>query len=527
MLDNCKRNWHKCEVFKDVEATECRLFASGVVTQAVLSRLSEGEEYPVLPVINDMITDLLAQEKKGIDVLLELDKHLTISLLPPSLQMLCLEKIHIQDFHLLNASAVDDIGYIIRDIMVRKYSNGVLFKLYQYTMPFIKHNRLNFPPMRYVSRSLLKHLMQIIALTCLGLHRRECKKPTWHIRRKLFKFFTHMHTHGTLKDIYIFCHHHNYLLRLALIENFANFTNKHMALEIECICRNLDWTTYDHARTERLVFFISDNFRTCAMQNEVLDWSLCEHKAQQAIERCNRSCKSQPLLQREHIQSLEKSIDGTVFAQLLTKPVFRKSELMQEMARGSMLATAIRWNMNKHIRKYALPLQVQNWQFSDTMQHVREPNQHSLWLRSRLHVCLKCNREHPDTKKNMRFDHEQNSVCVFCHSRDFVFVADTLGHLLKVYENYYYYCHICRQVHQWTGIGSEFFACHYQKKDSATRHCAVCFRTMHLSPQYVFDKRLGVMQSLFLCSRHNPAPAQMQYAYDLRSLRLLVKHIST
>ena len=148
MLDNCKRNWHKRDVFQDVEDTECRVIESGLVTQAVLSRISEGEEYPVLPVINDMITDLLAQEKKGIDVLLELDKHLTISLLPPSLQMLCLEKIHIQDFHLLNANAVDDIGYIIRDIMVRKYSNGVLFKLYQYTMPFIKHIELNFPPMR-------------------------------------------------------------------------------------------------------------------------------------------------------------------------------------------------------------------------------------------------------------------------------------------------------------------------------------------------------------------------------------------
>ena len=68
--------------------------------------------------------------------------------------------------------------------------------------------------MRYVSKSLPKHLMQIIALTCLGLHRRDCKAPTWHIRRK-----------------------------------------------------------YEHKKVERLVCYITDNFRafrTSALQNEVL-----------------------------------------------------------------------------------------------------------------------------------------------------------------------------------------------------------------------------------------------------------------
>jgi len=49
VLDNCKRNWHKRDVFQDVEDTECRVIESGLVTQAVLSRISEGEEYPVLP----------------------------------------------------------------------------------------------------------------------------------------------------------------------------------------------------------------------------------------------------------------------------------------------------------------------------------------------------------------------------------------------------------------------------------------------------------------------------------------------
>lgn len=510
-----------------MEGTECRVFASGRVTQAVLSGLSDYDEYPVLPEINASIDDLLTQEKNGVHVYLQLDRLLTVSLLPPALQQMCLQKIRIEDHHLLNSESVDDIGHIIRDIMVQKNSTDVLFKLYHYTMPFIKHNRLNFPPMRYVSKSLLKHLMQIMALTCLGLHRRDCKTPTWHIRRKLFKFFTTLSTEGTLRDIYLFCDHHNYLLRLALMENFVNYTSKHMLQEIHAICSNLKWTKYEHRKVERLVCYITDTFRTSALQNEVLDWTLCEHKAQLAIERCNRTCKSQALLQQAPIPNVQRSVTSVAFRHLLARPVFRESELMQEMSRGGMLETAIRWNMSAHIRKYALPVQLQHTQFSDMTRLLGTQNQHSMSVRSKLHVCLRCNNEHPGTKNNMRLDHELNAICVSCQSSAFVFVADTIGHLLRVYRNYYYYCHICRHVHQWSGTGSEFFACRHMRQETPGRHCIVCFRTMHLTQHSVFDKRLGVMQPLFLCSRHNPPNSQMPYAYDLCSLRRLVKHISS
>jgi hypothetical protein len=85
---------------------------------------------------------------------------------------------------------------------------------------------------------------------------------------------------------------------------------------------------------------------------------------------------------------------------------------------------------------------------------------------------------------------------------------------------------LCLHVHLWTGTGCEFFSCYHQQPAQASRHCVVCFRTMHLSQHYVLDKRLGVMQQLFLCSKHNPTSAQMQYVHDLCSLKELVRHIS-
>ena len=224
--DVSKRNWNKCCVFTDTTNSTNILFPDGLITQDVLNGLVEKHQYPIHAKVALHIEELLQQERSGMDVDVALDIQLTISLLPPRFQKLLLRKITILPEYMLNSAALDDIGYIIRDIMVEKNNNDVLFKLYQYTMPFIKHNRLNFPPRRYVSKSVLKHLIQIVAFSCLGLHVHQSKKPVWNVRRKLFIFFTNLMLKGSLSDLYIFCHHHNYLVRLALIENFVHFTNQ-------------------------------------------------------------------------------------------------------------------------------------------------------------------------------------------------------------------------------------------------------------------------------------------------------------
>ena len=91
-------------------------------------------------------------------------------------------------------------------------------------------------------------------------------------------------------DLYIFLSSHMYLLRLALIENFITFTNTYMPLEVSLMRCFVD-SSYDHARVSRLVRYIVDNFRMTALQ-ENLDFAHLEAKAQIAIERRNRTCRS-------------------------------------------------------------------------------------------------------------------------------------------------------------------------------------------------------------------------------------------
>ncbi len=458
----------------------------------------------------------------------ELDIQLTISLLPSRFQKLMLKNIIIQPDYLLHTGALDDIGYIVRDIMIEKNNNCVLFKLYQYTMPFVKHNRLNFPPRRYVSKSVLKHLIQIIGLSCLGLHSYQSKKPIWHVRRKLFIFLRNLTVNGSLSDMYIFCNHHNYLVRLALIENFMNFTNKSMQLEMEFI-NVFAGRGYDNKKVGRLVSYIADNFRMSALQNENLDWEVVEQKAQLAIEKCNRTCKSQAILQMKHVTSVHNCLSNTtenyVLKQLVAMPVVSKTTLLREMQNCDMLTMALRYRLNKQVRKYPLPVHIQHQQFSCMLKQSSCVNRSSIVHRSLLYICLRCCQQSSLHRENMRMDFQLKPICVHCQTNSHILMIETLGHIVRVFRQYYYFCIKCYKVHPWGGLGNEFFSCGLLLPAPPRKHCIICWRTNLTMSHKCFDKKLGVVQNFFLCSKHSPPKIQYQYAYDLTSLRTLIAHI--
>jgi hypothetical protein len=526
--DVSKRNWNKCCVFTDTTNSTNILFPDGLITQDVLNGLAEQHQYPIHAKVALRIEELLQQERSGMDVDVALDIQLTISLLPPRFQKLLLRKITILPEYMLHSAALDDIGYIIRDIMVEKNNNDVLFKLYQYTMPFIKHNRLNFPPRRYVSKTVLKHLIQIVAFSCLGLHVHQSKKPVWNVRRKLFIFFTNLMLKGSLSDLYIFCHHHNYLVRLALIENFVHFTNQSMTLEMKFM-RVFSGIAYEHTKVFRLVCYIADNFRMSALQNETLDWEVVELKAQIAIERCNRTCKSQPIKQIRLLTSVHNcwgyATENYVMRNLMTMPVVSKPMLFREMQDCDMLTMALRWKLNNQVRKYPLPVHIQHQQFCCIQEESRHVNQSSIVHRSLLYVCLRCCQQSSLLGNNMRVDFLQKPICVHCNSNVNVLTIETLGHLVRVFRQYYYFCIKCNRVHAWQGAGHEFFSCKFLQPPPPRKHCTICWRTNFLTPFSAFDKKLGVVQNFFLCPKHIPAKLQCLYAYDLTSLRRLIVHI--
>ena len=97
-----------------------------------------------------------------------------------------------QPEHLVSTAYLPDIGQIVRRLLIRWLDTSIIFKLYQYSMPFVKHNRLNFPPFRHTSVADVVHLMQVMFVTCLGLHSTSSKRPTWTMRRKIHAFFLYL-----------------------------------------------------------------------------------------------------------------------------------------------------------------------------------------------------------------------------------------------------------------------------------------------------------------------------------------------
>lgn len=478
------------------------------------------------PAIASCLANLLQQQKKGADVQAQIDAQLTMSLLPPALQEFFSTRVALPPEYLLHADQVQDIGHIVRDIMMLKQRNDVLFKLYQYTMPFIKHNRLNFPPMQCTTKTVLMHMTQVIALTCLGLYSPQQKTPTLHIRRQLFAFFTNLLTLGSARDVYVFCQNHTYLLRLALMEHFVHFTSKHMMHEMPLLLQ-CTGTFYDHKRTHRLVHYITDHFRTAALQHDTLDWQFIETKAQLSVERCNRTCKSQQLHGRPKQAPVSSFMHALVFRRCQDAPRVDAQSLPQATAESDLLTAAARWGLSRAVCKYPMPVLIQHRQFQHVQSMSSAMNNQTLTVRSLLYVCLRCNQKHPHANDDMRMQYPGSPICRHCNSSAFVCVADTLGHLVSVYDNYYYFCTWCSRVHAWRGTGSEMTKCPWAGEHAAAprRQCTVCVRTMLLSSVCVFDKRLGVFQSMLLCSRHCPATSLMRSVHDLEALCRLIAHV--
>ena len=69
------------------------------------------------------------------------------------------------------------------------------------------------------------------------------------------------------------------------MENFVHFTGKlhHRGMKF---VRAFTCTGYEHSKVDRLVCYITDNFRMSAVQNETLNW-----ETQITIDQCNCTCK--------------------------------------------------------------------------------------------------------------------------------------------------------------------------------------------------------------------------------------------
>ena len=287
--------------------------------------------------------------------------------------------------------------------------------------------------------------------------------------------------------------------------------------------------SYDHARVSRLVRYIVDNFRINALQED-LDFARLEAKAQTAIERCNRTCRSMQSMHKACDGRKNHGVDESLFAAAMRAPRvggLHGLQLLHAARAQPLLTLAAVHDLQSRVVRYALPVELQQQQYELIRAAELSSDMQGIKHRTLLHICMRCHEKHPTTSGNMRLVHGEAPLCIHCASNAFTVCVQTLGCIVRIKHASYYFCRFCCGVHAWSGNAEAFFKCAQQlekRPARASQGCVVCYRAQGVSRVSVFDQRLGVQSAAWLCGRHMPPAAQLDYVHDIQSLRLLLKH---
>ena len=424
-----------------------------------------------------------------------------------------------------------DIGFEVRAMLMKSGKMSIMHKLIQYSMPYIKHNRLNFPSYADVTAIELVQMLRITMASCLGLMRENTKRPIFVLRVKIVVFFTKLIASGNSMDHYIFCSSFLSLLRIAIIEYFMVFMQQFLPAEKQMLCMRFQ---LDNNVDEmfRSFFAIIDVFRQSVMQTSLLDFSLINTRAHVAIEKCNRITKGKTRQDKPISSCNTISIPTADIAAAMAVPRFAHVTYARAVEGTSNLT----WKTLENIERVhalidvtILPHNIAKQQAEQVLRTFKN-NSSSLYNCLWLNICVRCVCDSSKFTLNskMRIMSSGRSFCSVCRNDTFVIPISTLGKIVKIQNVRFYYCVFCTCIHEWKATGYEFMACPFSGREVGTTSkssvCHLCKRTTGLSKMSVLDDILGVMQIITLCVKHRPLAFQEPCIYNLFSLRNAIIH---
>lgn len=417
-----------------------------------------------------------------------------------------------------------DMGAVIREIVIEPHNNAktVMAKILQYCLPYIKHNRLNFPDLHTLAHAELVAMVQIIAATCMGAYSHAQRKCTWNIRVGMFwLFWSLLHT-SNAQDMFLFCRTHMSLLRLCIIEYFIFFMREYMPTELLFMDRIMGLTA-GAQHVFRQFTLIVDSFRQMALQDKTLDLAAINAKAQTCIDKCNRLCKGKS-------KSVCKTYPATQH-RYATSTAVRSMHLPRMPSalhvqcyddRISPLEAQQVVAFQQHIHTHPLPHNMQRMQARAIVEQAQH-NTLTAYQSSFLYYCLQCQIHNPSliAAAKMRVG-PCHVACAGCNSHQAVIRIQTVGRLVSIFDNVFYYCVQCMQVHAWQSGVSDIDSCPRASPADVRRHhhtvCIVCQRNTNAPPLYVLDDELGVMQCLLLCPNHRPPAFEQHIVHNLDAI---------
>jgi hypothetical protein len=455
----------------------------------------------------------------------ELDSHLYVVALlvteSPTAQLVPLELLRLSDMSWIPTY---DMGAVIREIVLEPHSNAktVMAKIVQYCMPYIKHNRLNFPDFQSLSHAQLVAMMHIMAATCFGAYGHVQRRCTWNIRVSLFWLFWNILHTSNAQDMFIFCKTHMSLLRLCIIEYFIFFMREYMPTELMFMDRILGLTAGVHHVFKQFTLIV-DSFRQMALQDSELNFSAINAKAQTCIDKCNRLCKgkSKSVCKLHPVSHQKYSLDiamrsmRTPRMPTVLHALCHDEDLTPQQAKELV-------SFQRHICIHPMPYNIQCQQAKAILGNTAI-NTRTTYQSSFLYYCLRC-QEHTArgiTNAKMRVS-GSTVACAGCASADSVLRVNTVGRIVSILNNTFYYCGCCMQVHAWHVASTDISTCRASMpappKPTHNTSCLVCSRNTNAPPMQVLDDELGVMQTLILCPKHRPPAHEQHVVHNLAAL---------
>lgn len=411
-----------------------------------------------------------------------------------------------------------DIGSIIRDIILNVEYQGtsVMFKIVQYCIPYIKHNRLNFPDYKMLSRDDLVAMMQIILATCLGVYDHVQRKPTFNIRISFFWMAWQILESGNEFDMYIFCRDHVSILRLSVIEYFVFFLTQNMPVENAFMHRILGFSSKIESVFTQFLLVI-DNFRATALQDPVFDMRLVNTKAQYAIDKCNRVCKGKSRNVCRSTPTVKTHFENEIIKQAVSMPVLKTSLDFEVYCDHKKIRHFELIHLAQStFRLHTLPMNLLMMQREAVLRNASS-NSLSAYSSVFFYYCLHCQEQNPAAILGSRMRVKDNVVsCLACSQSDTVLKINTFGRIVSINSNSFYYCIQCFTHHSWREHPPNLMACQKNAREGSAKlspQCLFCSKMSNTSQLQVLDDELGLQHSVSLCAQHRP-PAHEEHIID-------------
>lgn len=477
------------------------------------------------------ICELQARLNAGEDSQTELDSLIPIIILYASHsttinnENVWLFKLHEDD--VLCAKHLIDLGSIIRDIVFRNSSEKLLFRLMQYSLPYVKHNRLSFLFRDGDDVEIYPELLKIVLCTCLGLFRVHSKKPVWNVRVHLYCLFDFMMSQLDSQSQFSFLQANMALLRLSLIEYFVYFSQKNMPVET-AVFQHVFGLKAKYTEVFQSFLVIADTFRQHALQSEILNWKLILHHANIAIEKCNRICKGKTRIAQKRERNILPchEISTSMIDLFLKSPKVNDIKLLRFFNPNANVYDLHQvMILHNCIQRYKLPCNFRQQQCKVVLSMFKMNSQSTLNSMF-IHVCIKCFKITSNIKNAMRVVNNSTFCCSECKTDCSVIKINVVGSIVKVCDSFFFFCTLCKKIHQWQNNGFEMHKClHYEnslKSKPRIRSCALCCKSMNLTQLRVLDENLGVNQYILLCAKHYPQAHNINLVYNFQSLKEVI-----